>query len=81
VRRLYRPGVALPTLTTGAGAKKAARHVEDRAGDPAARKLHELAWAFAVLWKAPPPGAEIDMAAWLADAGIRADVEAHYRIL
>lgn len=50
-------------------------------GALAEKKLQELAWSFAVLWKAPPPGTSIDMGAWLADAGIKAEVEANYRKL
>lgn len=48
-------------------------------GDLCEKKLRELAWAFAVLWAAPPPGADLDVGAWLADAGLRRDVEPHYR--
>lgn len=50
-------------------------------GEISAKKLEELAWAFAVLWKAPPPGAALHMEAWLADAGIKPEVEAKYRTL
>lgn len=45
------------------------------------KKLVELSWAFAVLWKAPPLGARLDVAVWLADAGLRSDVEPSYRRL
>lgn len=45
------------------------------------KKLEELAWAFAVLWKAPPPGGTTDLPEWLAQAGIKAQVEPKYKTL
>ncbi|MFT3771470.1 MAG: hypothetical protein QM820_39145 [Minicystis sp.] len=48
-------------------------------GELCEKKLEELTWAFAVLWKAPPLGVRMDLGAWLADAGIKAEVEAKYR--
>jgi hypothetical protein len=50
-------------------------------GEICATRLEELGWTFAVLWKAPPPGADVDMSAWLTDAGIRDEVEVKYQRL
>jgi uncharacterized protein (TIGR02646 family) len=42
-------------------------------------RIEELGWALAVLWKAPPPGAGLDVGAWLDERKLRAEVEPKYR--
>jgi hypothetical protein len=50
-------------------------------GDLCEAKLEQLRWSFAVLWKAPPPDASVDVGSWLGDAGIRPEVEPVFRQL
>lgn len=47
-------------------------------GELSERKLEELRWAFAVLWKAPPGGDTASVEAWLTSAGLKAEVEPMY---
>jgi hypothetical protein len=45
------------------------------------KRQEEIEWTFAVLWKAPPPGVSIDIGAWLADSGLKMQVESKHRLL
>lgn len=50
-------------------------------GELCEKKLEELAWAFAVLWKAPAAGDPAAMEGWVIRAGVKAEVEPKYRML
>lgn len=40
-----------------------------------------LRWTFAVLWASPPPLADLDVGAWISNAGLRPEVEPLFRLL
>ncbi len=50
-------------------------------GELCERRLEELRWALAVLWKAPPPGLDINVEGWLSEVGLTSQIEPAYRKL
>ncbi len=50
-------------------------------GELCEKRIEELRWAFAVLWKAPPHGANIDVGAWLSEVGLLSRIEPAFRQL